>query len=157
MNSSIFLAVTHSGLARAKEQENGRWSVETLLDGQKLRCLAADPLNPDIVYTAADSQGVLRSDNRGQTWQIVGDPGYDVRSLAISPHSATGSGSGTVYAGVRPASVCVSYDSGQTWSELEGFHCIRGRRPVTHYLSHLIYSLAQLPLIALMLTQLRHS
>jgi hypothetical protein len=69
MNSSTILAVTNSGLARAEEQENGRWSVEALLDGQKLRCLAADPLNPDIVYTAVDSQGVLRSDDRRQSWQ----------------------------------------------------------------------------------------
>jgi hypothetical protein len=123
MNSSLFLATTDSGLARAEQQHYGRWSVETLLDGQKLRCLAADPLDPDIVYTAVDGQGVLCSGDRGQNWQVAGNPGYDVRSLAISPHQP-----GTIYAGVRPASVCVSHDSGQTWSELTGFHRIRGRR-----------------------------
>jgi hypothetical protein len=127
MNGSLFVATTNSGLARAEQQHNGRWSVETLLDGQKLRCLAADPLDPDILYTAVDGQGVLRSDDRGRRWQVVGNPGCDVRSLAISPHPSTGSGSSTVYAGVRPASVCVSHDSGQTWSELESFRRIRGR------------------------------
>jgi hypothetical protein len=127
MNSSFFLAITNSGLARVERQANGRWSVERLLDGQTMRCLTADPLNPDIVYTAVDGQGVLRSDDRGRSWQVVGNPGYDVRSLAVSPHPSPGSGTGLLYAGLRPSGVCVSHDSGQTWSELEGFHRIRGR------------------------------
>jgi hypothetical protein len=131
MNSSLFLAITNSGLARVVPQANGSWSVESALEGQTLRCLTADPLNPDVVYTAVDGQGVLRSDDRGQSWQVVGNPGHHVRSLAVSSHPAAGSGqaqSGLLYAGLRPAGVCVSHDSGQTWSELEGFHRIRGRR-----------------------------
>jgi hypothetical protein len=131
MNRSLFLAITNSGLARAKQQENGHWSVETTLEGDTLRCLTANLLNRDVVYTAVDGQGILRSDDRGQSWQIVGNPGYDVRSLAVSPHPVTGSGQAQpdlLYAGVKPAGVCVSHDSGQSWSELEGFHRIRGRR-----------------------------
>jgi photosystem II stability/assembly factor-like uncharacterized protein len=123
MNSSLFLAITNSGMARVVPQANGNWSVESALEGQTLRCLTADPLNPNVVYTAVDGQGVLRSDDRGQSWQVAGNPGYDVRSLAVSPHQP-----GLLYAGVKPASACVSPDSGQTWSELAGFHRIRGRR-----------------------------
>jgi hypothetical protein len=81
MNSSLFLAITNSGLARVERQADSRWSVERLLDDQALRCLTADPLNRDIIYTAVDGQGVLRSNNRGQSWQVVGNPGYDARSF----------------------------------------------------------------------------
>jgi hypothetical protein len=127
MSNSLILAITNTGLARAVPQASGRWLVETPLEGHSLRCLTADPLNPDLVYTAVDGQGILRSDDRGQSWQVVGNPGYDVRSLAVSPHPSASSGSGWLYAGVRPAGVCVSHDSGQSWSELEGFQRIRGR------------------------------
>jgi hypothetical protein len=123
MNTRIFLATTGKGIARAISKDNGNWQIETSLASQTARCLAADPLNPNIVYTAVDGQGVLRSDDQGQNWQVVGNPGYDVRSLAVSPHQP-----GLLYAGVRPAGVCISQDSGQSWSELEGFRRIRGRK-----------------------------
>lgn len=125
MDSDIFLATTGQGVARATRNDSGDWQVETCLasPSPNVHCLTADSLNPNVVYTAVDGQGVLRSDDRGQSWQVVGNPGYDVRSLAVSPHQP-----GLLYAGVRPSGVCVSHDCGQSWSELEGFRRIRGRR-----------------------------
>ncbi|HLF68154.1 MAG TPA: hypothetical protein VI503_02325 [Gaiellaceae bacterium] len=49
--------------------------------------------------------------------------GVLVKSLAASPTER-----GVVYAGTRPALVFVSRDGGGTWSELESFRGIRGRR-----------------------------
>jgi hypothetical protein len=122
MVASVFLATTGDGLARAARDAAGDWSVEQLLPGQEVTCLAADPRNPDHVYGGTPN-GVLQSSDGGQTWQQAGLAGIHVKSLAVSPVSP-----GTVYAGTKPAQVSCSHDSGQTWTELAGFRRIPSRR-----------------------------
>jgi photosystem II stability/assembly factor-like uncharacterized protein len=120
MKAKVFLAATGSGVSRAERSSGGDWSVEFLLPGQDVRCLAADPLKPNLVYAGTQGQGVLRSEDGGRTWQSVGLPGMIVKSLAASPHSP-----GTVFAGCKPVSLFVSRDGGESWGELEGFRRIR--------------------------------
>jgi hypothetical protein len=119
MNAEVFIAATREGLARAVRQANDEWSVEMLLENQDVRCLAADPLNPDVIYAGTQGNGVFRSDDRGSTWRPAGLAGQIVKSLAVSPHQP-----GLVYAGTKPAHVYVSHDGGQTWTELDAFRRI---------------------------------
>ena len=72
MNAHTFMATTGTGLARAFRDAKGDWSVEFLIEDQDVRCLAADPSNPDVVYAGTQRQGVLRSDDGGRTWRPVG-------------------------------------------------------------------------------------
>jgi photosystem II stability/assembly factor-like uncharacterized protein len=123
MSERVFLATTGRGLARATRGTNGAWSVASLLQGRDVRCLAADPLNADVIYAGTQGEGVLRSDDRGQTWAPAGMANQIVKSLAASPHEP-----GVVYAGTKPASVFVTRDGGASWAELEAFRRIRGRR-----------------------------
>jgi photosystem II stability/assembly factor-like uncharacterized protein len=118
-----FVATTGRGLARAASDGNGTWTVTSLLQGHDVRVLAADPLNANVVYAGTQGEGVLRSEDRGQTWAPAGMANQIVKSLAASPHEA-----GVVYAGVKPAGVFVTRDGSAIWSELEGFQGIRGRR-----------------------------
>jgi photosystem II stability/assembly factor-like uncharacterized protein len=73
-----------------------------------------------VVYAGTQGSGVLRSNDRGQTWEPTGLPGHVVKALAVSPHQP-----GTVYAGTKPASVFVSRDGGESWAELDAFHRVR--------------------------------
>jgi hypothetical protein len=123
MSDKVFLATTGSGVARAAGDASGAWSVAQLLRGKDVRSLAADPLDANILYAGTQGEGVLRSKDRGETWQPAGMAGQIVKSLAASPHE-----SGVLYAGTKPASVFVSRDAGVTWRELEAFHQIRGYR-----------------------------
>ena len=123
MNATLFISTTGNGLARASRDANDGWSVEFLLAGQDVRCLASDPLNPDAVYAGTQGSGVLRSDDRGKTWRPAGLEGRAVRSLAVSR-----SDPGAVYAGTKPALVFVSRDGGARWRELDAFRRIRSRR-----------------------------
>ena len=116
MNYNVFIATTGNGLARAEPGLSGDWSVEYFLEGQDVRCLAADPHNPNVVYAGTQGQGVLRSDDRGLTWNSAGLPGMVVKSIAVSPHHA-----GTMFAGTKPRALYVSRDEGQSWDELDGF------------------------------------
>jgi hypothetical protein len=122
MRSLAFLATTGPGLARAFCGPDGNWSVEHIQQDQDVRCITADPLNPQVVYAGTRDRGVLRSEDGGSSWSYVGLSGQLVRSLAVSPHEQ-----GVVYAGLKPASVFVTRDGGENWSELESFKRIRGR------------------------------
>jgi photosystem II stability/assembly factor-like uncharacterized protein len=121
--SKTLLATTNHGLIRATAEAEGAWSVESLLEEQKLNCLAPDPRNEGVIYARTQGNGVLRSDDRGRTWASAGMGGQIVKSLAVSPHE-----SGVLYAGVKPAGVFVTQDGGASWTELESFRRIRGYR-----------------------------
>jgi hypothetical protein len=101
---------TGNGLARAERAASGVWQVEHLLADQDVRCLAADPRNRDVVYAGTQGNGVLRSIDRGKTWQPAGLSDRIVKSIAISPTEP-----GTIYAGTKPPLVFVSRDGCANW------------------------------------------
>lgn len=112
------LAATGTGIARATYSA-GMWKVAHLMSGCEIRCLAADPLAPGIVYAGSQGQGVLRSGDGGMSWRPAGLAGYVLKSLAVSAVQP-----GTVYAGTKPPLIFVSHDHGQSWEELAGFRRI---------------------------------
>jgi len=114
-----FLATTGSGVARASLIKDSEWTVETVLQGLDVRCLASDPLDTSAVCAGTQGNGVFCSRDRGRTWQPAGLQGRVVKSLAVSPHE-----SGVLFAGTKPACIFISRDGGATWSELEGFRRI---------------------------------
>jgi hypothetical protein len=122
INVHTFLATTGKGLARATRGLNDAWSVELLLTGQDVRCLAADPLNRELIYAGTQGNGVLRSNDGGKTWRPAGLAGQVVKALAVSRTQP-----GTVYAGTKPALLFVSRDGGANWTELASFRRIRSR------------------------------
>src|SRR5215467_14128853 len=113
MSMNTFLATTSQGLARASQSASSEWSVEFLLSDLDVRCLAADPLNPNVIYAGTQGNGVLRSNDRGKTWRSVGLAGLIVRALALSRTQP-----GTIYAGTKPALLFASRDGGANWTEL---------------------------------------
>ena len=117
-----FLATTGHGIARAAYIAPTQWAVEFLLPEEDVRCLAADPLNPEVVYAGTQGHGVLRSPDRGKTWQPRGLRGHVVKALAVSRAQP-----GAVYAGTKPACLFVSRDEGNTWTELTSFRQIKSR------------------------------
>jgi photosystem II stability/assembly factor-like uncharacterized protein len=122
MSMNTFLATTSHGLARASQSASSEWSVELLLSEQDVRCLAADPLNPNVLYAGTQGKGVLRSNDGGKTWRSVGLAGQIVKALAASRTQP-----GMVYAGTKPALLFVSRDGGASWTELASFRRIRSR------------------------------
>lgn len=141
MSQSVFLATTGRGIARATTHDVSEpWSADITLADQDVRCLAADPMNPHVVYAGTQGAGVLRSDDAGRTWRTVGLVGEIVKSLAVSRAAP-----GVVYAGTKPARIFASHDGGAHWDELTGFRKIRSRwfwfspaeKPFTAYIQAL--------------------
>jgi photosystem II stability/assembly factor-like uncharacterized protein len=123
MGASTFIATTGNGLARAERTDGGEWSVEQLLSGRDVRCLAADPLDPEIVYAGTQGDGLLRSTDGGRRWGKIALSGRTVKSIAASRIEP-----GTVYAGLKPPGMLVSRDRGANWTELDSFRRIPSRK-----------------------------
>lgn len=119
----VFLSTNGSRLARAECGTGSDWSVEFLLEGKAVCCLAADPHQPNVVYAGTKGQGVLRSADRGKTWQPSGLQGQVVKAIAVSPSEPD-----AVYAGTKPACIFRSGDEGAHWEELSAFRNIFSRR-----------------------------
>src|SRR5688572_10332627 len=115
-----FISTNGSRLARAECDAHGRWSVDYLLEGSNVRSLAADPHNRNVVYAGTQGSGVLRSDDRGKTWQQSGMQGHIVKAIAVSPAKP-----GLIVAGTKPPGVFVSRDGGRNWSEQPSFRKMR--------------------------------
>jgi hypothetical protein len=137
-----FISTNGSRLARAECIANGQWSVEFLLEGTNVRCLAADPYNRNVVYAGTQDNGVLRSDDRGKTWQPSGIESQIVKAIAVSPVEP-----GLIVAGTKPPGIFVSRDGGQNWTELESFHKMRrwfwfspAEKPFTAYIQGIALS-----------------
>lgn len=138
----VFLSTNGSRLARAECSANGDWSVEFLMDGLAVCCLAADPHNPTTVFAGTSGQGILRSEDRGKTWLPSGMQGQTVKSIAVSPVEP-----GLIVAGTKPPGVFISRDDGHTWTENESFRQIRrwywfspAEKPFTPYVQAIALS-----------------
>ena len=137
-----FISTSGSRLARAECAANGQWSVEFLLEGTNVRCLAADPHNRNVVYAGTQGNGMLCSEDRGKTWQPSGMEGHLVKAIAVSPAEP-----GLIVAGTKPPGLFVSQDGGQNWSELVSFRKMRrwfwfspAERPFTAYIQGIALS-----------------
>jgi photosystem II stability/assembly factor-like uncharacterized protein len=75
-----------------------------------------------VIYAGTNGNGVLRSNDRGLTWQSAGLAGKNIKSIATSRLEHD-----TIYAGTKPAQVFISRDGGTHWTELASFRRIRSR------------------------------
>jgi len=121
MSEKTFLATAGRGLARATCRRGDEWTLEALLPDQQVCCLAADPLNPAVIYAGTQGNGVLGSHDGGKTWRQLGLAGQMVKALAVSRTQP-----GTVYAGTKPARLFASQDHGTSWAEVASFRRIPG-------------------------------
>lgn len=78
-------------------------------------CLAADPLTAGRAWCGTAAGGVLRTDDGGASWQVVGLEGEEVTAVAASPAERD-----VVWVGVEPSAVWRSGDGGSTWSRTHG-------------------------------------
>lgn len=143
-----FISTNGSRLARA-ECENGRWSVEFLLEGANVLCLAVDPHNRNVVYAGTQDRGLLRSDDRGKTWRPLGMAGHVIKAIAISPAEPE-----LIVVGTKPAGVFISRDGGKSWMESVSFQKTRrlwwfspAEKPFTAYVQGIALSPTNLNLM----------
>lgn len=122
MRFNIFMATTGESLTRATLLANGSWSVATLLSGTQINCFAVNPHKLHVVYAGTQGDGVLRSEDWGESWHPAGMAGQVIKSLAVSSVEQD-----VLYVGIKPPAVYTSRDGGRNWTELESFRRMRRR------------------------------
>ncbi|HWV23847.1 MAG TPA: hypothetical protein VNZ58_06635 [Thermomicrobiales bacterium] len=109
------------------------------LAGKHIAALATDPARPARVWCGTYGEGLLRSDDRGQTWHhpetapdalLTGN----VLSVAVSATDDV------VYAGTEPSRLFRSDDGGDTWQKMESLQDLPSKltwsfppKPDTHH------------------------
>ncbi len=115
----------------------GGWTAEARLEGMPTRCLAVDPVRPEVVYCGTFGRGLYRSEDGGDSWRRAGDgiAHGEVTAVAVSPTEP-----GCVWAGTEPSALFCSDDGGGTWRVRPGLQDIPSRptwsfppRPWTHH------------------------
>lgn len=115
------IVATGEHLICCVQEPDGQWQASKLTSGRTMRCLAADPRRPELLYAGSRGEGVWRSDNAGNDWTRLEFPEADVFSLAVSPVDAA------VYVGTEPSKLFVSRDEGRSWRELTALQDIPSR------------------------------
>lgn len=106
------------GLFRSSDPGES-WQPMTLPDGigpDQIRDVATSTKAPDRLYIAGSGPGVLRSDDRGQTWQSISDglPSQEVAAFAVHSYLPD-----TLYAWIAGQGVFRTEDGGKTWELMD--------------------------------------
>src|SRR5690349_11573655 len=81
-----------------------------------LRCpVVVDCRNPRVLFAGTGSQGVMRSDDAGQSWRPVNSGLSRPEVWWLEQHPVTGE----LWAGTSPAAIFTSDDGGEHWRECE--------------------------------------
>ncbi|MGE3539173.1 MAG: WD40/YVTN/BNR-like repeat-containing protein [Candidatus Tectimicrobiota bacterium] len=107
--------MAEGGLYRYHEGE-GVWRSmsEGLPHHPQVRALLVHPTAPAVLY-AGTQDGIYRSDDRGEHWEVLDAPrqGMDVWSLAFHPQNPE-----ILYAGYEPCAIYRSEDGGAHWKQM---------------------------------------
>jgi len=112
----LYLNKTTGAVGVIKSTDGGATWTQTndaLIAGKKVRTLAIDPSNPDVVYAGTELAKVARTADGGSTWASAssGLPALGVASLAIDPRDPL-----ILYAGLFGGAVYKTIDGGTTWT-----------------------------------------
>jgi len=88
---------------------NGGITWEVRRTGVRLRNLAVDPNNPNILYADSSSRGTVKSTNAGLTWSLVDS--VSSRDIFVNPNNSSFIYTATFGYGIRR-----STNGGATWN-----------------------------------------
>jgi hypothetical protein len=139
------LVLDSSNDFKIKDTSKGNWPQIVKSDPQtsKPQCVAFDPQNPDRAYWGTFDNGLLKTDDRGQSWTNIGKDvisSPQIMSVAVSPLNG-GNRFNRIYAGTEPSALYTSTDGGDSCERLEALNNLPSSktwsfppRPWTHHI-----------------------
>lgn len=124
----VFVGTSHARLFRSEDRGRtfyeciaflklpgrDRWSFPPPPHIPHVRSITFDPANPEIVYIGVEEGGVIRSRNRGETFELLNHGIYaDVHTLAVDPSNSL-----RLYA-TTGAGFYLSEDAGASWQPIK--------------------------------------
>jgi len=120
VNGGTLLAGTGDGRILAHQSDSTEWELRFGLPKGGIKALVVSQTDDRLIYAGTSRGVVLRSQNGGETWEVLGQPTneFNITALAIAPDdpkllyvSAYGSGGYTIWK---------SQDMGQSWKVTPG-------------------------------------
>ncbi len=118
---SVVFAGTSDGVYRSTD--SGRsFKRAAFPDKTQIWSFLVDATNPDLVYAGASPIAMYRSDDRGESWRKLPDPGmpdravmpFACRVMRLAQHPSQ---PGTLYAALEVNGVMKSTDGGESWTD----------------------------------------
>jgi len=105
------------------ESSNG-YKIHESLKGTRPQRIAFDPQNSDRAYCGTFGDGLRKTDDDGQTWNIIGKEKISsphMTSVEMS-HLAYGNKFNKVYAGTEQSALYISNAGGESWEKMEALN-----------------------------------
>ncbi len=118
-NGDTLLAGTVNGVYRSTDRGRS-WRRAGMLDGVQVWSIAFDPADARTVYAGVSPVGVHRSDDGGENFRRLPDPGLPERvhmSFACRVMRIASPGSGELYAALEAGGAMHSRDGGEHWED----------------------------------------
>lgn len=111
----IYLALVSSGIARSSDQGKTWNYLNSGLPSRDLTSIVADPDNPNMLYVGTqDWRGVLRSQNRGDSWEFFDYHG-EIYGARISQLVFTRANGGALIAGTTDGRILMHPRTSTEW------------------------------------------
>jgi len=123
-NPSVVFAGTNDGVYRSTD--SGRTFERTNFpDKTEIWSFLVDSGNPNLVYAGASPIAMYRSEDCGETWRKLPDPGmpdravmpFACRVMRLAQHPKQ---PGTIFAALEVNGVMRTDDGGETWQDVSG-------------------------------------
>lgn len=120
MVSSLLFIAENSFFEAERVRE--QWNLKEKTFDWKFMSIASDPFVPKRLYAGTFDHGLLVSEDKGDTWNPVGEGIVEKRvmSVAVSPTEKI-NGYGVIWAGTEPSNLYRSEDGGDTWTSYPSF------------------------------------
>ena len=104
------------------ESSKSGWKTTETLKGNP-QTIAIDQGNLDRLYCGTFESGLLKSDNRGESWERIGENVISspaVMSVSVDQNGGSKNGYRKVYVGTEPSALYTSTDGGVSWEKMDG-------------------------------------
>ena len=109
---TLYLGVWHDYGVFRSVNNGAEWELTSdSIRGIAIYGMSMDPIDPDIIYLASFTHGVMRTTDSGETWASRGLPDEGIFAVAINPELPS-----TLYAGTAGNGIFRSQDSGVNWA-----------------------------------------
>jgi photosystem II stability/assembly factor-like uncharacterized protein len=123
-------------------ESSNNYKIHECLKGTDPQIIAFDPKRPSRAYCGTFGDGLLKTDDSGQTWNRIGKDAIssqNITSASVS-HLTRENSFNRVYVGTEPSALYTSNDGGDSWEKMEALNKLPSSttwsfppRPWTHH------------------------
>jgi hypothetical protein len=107
------------------ESSKSGWKTTENLKGSRPQAVALDQGNSERLYCGTFDKGLMKSDNRGKSWNRIGKSAISspsITSVSVDHNQIRKNEFSKVYAGTEPSELYASNDGGESWEKMTGLN-----------------------------------